>query len=160
MVEMKYCNYCGFTIPDRKKICSNCKQDTRTYQPQENREFRDLQKPNHKLNQSSYYTPDNYLQKKIPFFGFLISLFFFAGGGQLYAGKKQRGWTIIAIFIFIVLTAIIVPLTTNFYYTIYFLNPIIAFFLVWSAIDAFRQVKKYNNFITIRGRKPYPSEIW
>ena len=42
---------------------------------------------------------------------------------------------------------VVVPLSTEFYQTIYFLNPIIAFLIFWGVIDGVRQIKNYNQVI-------------
>ena len=82
------------------------------------------------------------------------------GLGQIFAGKKRRGLVLMVVTLILICIAVIVPLTTDFYQTIYFLNPIIALLIIGGTVDALIQLRKYNRFIDQHGKKPSPTDIW
>ena len=81
------------------------------------------------------------------------------GIGQIMTGRKKRGGIFLGLFLGLAIIAIVIPLTTGFYQTIYFLNPIVALIFIIGHIDSFLQIKKHNLYIDQYGRKPTPTEF-
>ncbi|MCE7741736.1 MAG: zinc ribbon domain-containing protein [Candidatus Heimdallarchaeota archaeon] len=157
---MKYCNNCGQTISNRTKVCPNCGAKTRN--KYDNNVYANVSSSYVKSDQQNIVADTvqtSHIPQKINI-GSLLFILIFPGMGQLIAGKKKRGLILMASALILICIAVIVPLTTDFYQTIYFLNPIVALLVIGGIVDAIIQIRKYNQFIDQHGRKPAPSDTW
>ncbi|MHA1953689.1 MAG: hypothetical protein ACW96U_07075 [Candidatus Heimdallarchaeaceae archaeon] len=153
----KYCTNCGELIPNLSKLCPNCGEKQRKQsdlsQNFYDKDFSQESESDQQFETSKAFQSFNYSQK-IPIlakFPFILAL---PGLGHILAGQKQKGKRIMAITFTLVFFAFIIPFTTEIYFTIYFLNPIIAFLFIGAFVDGIRQLRKHNELINQQDQIP------
>ena len=153
----KYCTNCGELIPNRSRHCPNCgvkqgKQSvlSNTYS---NESYSQKSEPDQQIKASKDFQSFDYSQK-IPIFPLFLFILVLPGLGHILAGQKQKGKKIMAITFILVIFAFIIPFTTEFYFTIYFLNPIIAFLFIGACVDGIKQLRKHNSSLDHQSQIP------
>jgi len=148
----KYCVNCGELIPTRSRTCSSCGVNTRDLNKTNDtfyeKNYSQNQKSDNHFKATYLYQTSRYPQR------ISYSTLFFPILAYFQANRKERGITIFGITLTMIFLAVLIPMTTEFYYTIYFLNPFIAIFMVWSFIDAVRTIRDHNRSLNQQDQIP------